>query len=95
MSCATTAFTKSLFVAPWRVGDAAVGIRNAAWTTAKSAYPCCEEWQEISAESSLMPTPNDPVGRGTELNMIINTLGILLCHGRCIQQSYTSYSLSR
>ena len=40
MSHATTASPKPSFRAPWRVGDAVVGRRNAGWTTSKSGPPC-------------------------------------------------------
>ena len=80
---ATTASPKSSFSAPWRVGDAVPGRENARWTTWKSGHPCpCQNCsQGLPAEKteswSLLyhpsyppphPTPDDPVGQGTELN---------------------------
>ena len=62
---ATTASTKPSFRAPWKVGDAVVGRRNAGWTNIKAftSLPmpelltrasCRKHWKRIPAESSLV-----------------------------------------
>ena len=76
MSHATTASSVSSFRAPWKMGDAVVGRGNAGWTISKIRVPltelfkfaCGKNWKRTSAESSIVPSPYDPVGQRTELN---------------------------
>ena len=61
------------------LGDVAVSGGNAGWTASTNGQPClhhkCSHWppaektkKKISAESSSLNPPDDPIGRGTELN---------------------------
>ena len=78
MSHASTASPKASFRAPWRVGDAVVGKRNAGRTTSTSGHPCpcqsCSQgpragktgrWSLLNCSSC---PPDDPAGQGTKLN---------------------------
>ena len=77
MSHATTASPKPSYRAHWRVGDAVGGRGNAGWTTPKSGHPCpCQNCSqgpptEKTGRGSLLNrpscSPNDPIGRATEL----------------------------
>ena len=78
MSHAMTAPPKPSFKAPWRLGNAIVGRRNAGWTTAKSGrpYPCqtclqgppAEKIGRASLPNRFSCPVDDPIGQGTELN---------------------------
>ena len=81
MSDAMTASPKLFFKAPWRVGDAMVGRGNAGWTTSKSGHPCpcqtcsrrpaAEKTGRASLPNRLSCPPDDPIGKGTELNWTV------------------------
>ena len=78
MSHTTTASPKPSFRAPWKVGDAMVGRRNAGWTISKSRHPCpCQNCsqrlpREMTSKGSLLnhPScpPDVPIGQGTQVN---------------------------
>ena len=69
--------SKTIFRAPWRVGDAVVGRGNAGWTTSKSGHqsPCQKSSQGPPAEKTgrgsllnrLSCPHDDQIGQGTEL----------------------------
>ena len=66
MSHTMTASPKPSFRAPWRVGIAVVGRRNARWTTSKSGHPCpclnCPQGPPAgkSGRGSLLNQPSCP-----------------------------------
>ena len=82
MSHAMTTSPKPSFTAPWRVGDAVVGIGNAEWTTSTGGYPCSCQNCSLGA---VCPPPPTQLVKG--LNWIVL---VFLLHGHVAQSQSTS-----